>query len=182
MTGRDRRLEYEYKTLMERFGSGGAVSVDVTGRNHAGMPVAYSVGYGIRSICSVRNLESLGCPGVENPPVFADRFRMVIEIPHDYPCIDSLPSYRFLTEDEGGRPIPHPWHPNIRWFGAFAGRVCVNMPDTYTDIAWCVDRIARYLSYELYHALNEPPYPEDQQVAAWVIRQGEPKGWINFNE
>lgn len=182
MTGKDRRLEYEYTTLMERFGSRGDVGITVTGRNRAGMPVNYSVEYRIRSICSVLDVGSLGCPDVENPPVFADRFRMSIDIPHDYPCIDSQPSYRFLTKDEQGNPIPHPWHPNIRWFGAFAGRVCVNMPDTYTDIAWCVDRIASYLRYERYHALNEVPYPEDQQVAAWVIRQGEPRGWINFNE
>lgn len=182
MTGKDRRLEFEYSVLTERFGGRDDISVEVTSRNAAGMPTAYMVEYRIRSICSVEHVESLGLPGSVNPPLFADRFRMSVEIPRDYPCIDAQPVYRFLTEDADGSPVPHPWHPNIRWFGGYAGRVCVNMPDTYTEIAWCVDRIARYLRYEVYHAINEPPYPEDQQVAAWVIRQGEPRGWVYFNE
>jgi hypothetical protein len=41
-----------------------------------------------------------------------------------------------------------------------------------------VKRVASYLTYERYHAVAEPPYPEDLQVAAWVIRQAEPNGWI----
>ena len=129
----------------------------------------------------MEDVENLGKPGVVNHPVFHDRFVLSITIPPDYPCIDAGPVFRFLTEDGNGNPIPHPWHPNIRWFGEFAGRVCVNTPDTYTDIEWCVERIACYLKYEKYHALNEPPYPEDQQVASWVIRQGEPNGWVPFN-
>lgn len=173
MKGRDRRLQYEYDTLTERFGNRRDVRVQVLSRNESGIPVSYDVNYLIRSICSVGNVELLGTPGVENPPVFADSFTMRIEIPYDYPCVDAQPSYRFLP--------PYPWHPNIRWFGSFAGRVCLNTPDTYTDIAWCVERVAQYLRYEKYHALNEAPYPEDQQVAAWVIRQGEPKGWVYFN-
>lgn len=181
MTGRDRRLEYEYDTLVRRFGKRPDVSVEVAGRNANGMPVKYVVTYSIRSICGVEHLESFGTPGVLNPPLFHDRFVMLIDIPHDYPCVESQPSYRFLTQAEDGTPMPHPWHPNIRWGGSFAGRVCVNTPDTYTEIAWCVDRIARYLRYEVYHALNEPPYPEDQQAAAWVIRQAEPQGWLPNN-
>ena len=54
------------------------------------------------------------------------------------------------------------------------------MPDTYTDLAWAVERVAQYLRYEIYHAVSEPPYPEDLKVAAWVIRQGEPKEWTVF--
>lgn len=182
MTGRERRLEYEYDTLMARLGHRSDIIIDVTGRREgSGVPDAYRVTYLIRSICTVEDMENLGKPGVVNRPVFHDRFVLSITIPPDYPCIDASPVFRFLTEDGNGNPIPHPWHPNIRWFGEFAGRVCVNTPDTYTDIEWCVRRIAGYLKYEKYHALNEPPYPEDQQVASWVIRQGEPNGWVPFN-
>ncbi len=179
MSGKDRRLLYEYDVLKRRLDGRNDISLEVTDRNASGMPIGYNVRYLIHSICAVENIDSLGIPGVQNPPIFAEEFIMRIEIPFDYPCIDSQPSYRFLTVANDGSGIPHPWHPNIRWFGKFAGRVCLNTPDTYTDIAWCVERVAHYLRYEIYHALNEPPYPEDQQVAAWVIRQGEPNGWVS---
>ena len=92
------------------------------------------------------------------------------------------PSLNFLTVDLSGQPIPHPWHPNIRYFGAFAGKVCINMADTYTDLLWGVERVASYLRYDTYHAIMEPPYPEDLKVAAWVRHQGEPNGWIYFEQ
>jgi hypothetical protein len=107
---------------------------------------------------------------------------MMIDLPHNYPCVDAPPSLCFLTADATGQPIPHPWHPNIRYFGAFAGRVCLNMTDTYTDLLWGVQRVASYLRYDTYHALIEAPYPEDLKVAAWVTRQGEPKEWIYFEQ
>ena len=101
-------------------------------------------------------------------------------MPEAYPDIDAPPSFRFLTCDEEGNPIPHPWHPNIRYSGDFAGRVCLNAMDTHAGLAWAVERVESYLRYERYHALNEAPYPEDQRVAAWVIREGEPNDWIVF--
>ena len=78
--------------------------------------------------------------------------------------------------------IPHPWHPNIRYFGEFAGRVCLNTLNSHTSLAWCVDRVALYLRYDLYHAIQEPPYPEDPKVARWIIQQGEPNEWIFFDQ
>jgi hypothetical protein len=56
------------------------------------------------------------------------------------------------------------------------------MADTYTDLLWGIRRVASYLRYETYHALMESPYPEDLKVAAWVIRQGEPNGWLLFEQ
>ena len=182
LSGRNRRLLHEWRTLEERFGARKDVDVQVAACNAAGLPVRYLVEYRLRSICGVENVERLGEPGVENPPLFADGFRMEIELPVNYPCVDGAPVFRFLCSDDGGRPLPHPWHPNIRWFGAMAGRVCLNANDTYTDLAWGVDRIARYLRYDLYHAVAEPPFPEDMQVAAWVVRQGEPREWIYFDQ
>ena len=182
MSGRDKRLLYEWRTLQERFGARKDIAVEVAQTNPAGLPVRYTVDYRLRSICGVENVEKLGQPGTENPPQFANAFRMEIVLPASYPCVDGAPVFRFLTADEKGQAIPHPWHPNIRWFGDMAGRVCLNMNDTYTDLAWGVDRIASYLRYDLYHAISEPPYPEDMQVAAWVIRQGEPREWIYFDQ
>jgi len=178
MTGRNRRLWHEWQTLQEALASRQDIRCTVLRTNVDGLPVRYLIDYHIRSLNGVTDVEHLGAPGVSNMPLYAEHFRMLIDLPDNYPCIDGAPVFRFLTEDEQGKPIPHPWHPNIRYSGPMAGRVCINMPDTYTDLLWGVRRVASYLRYECYHAVNEPPYPEDQQVAAWVIRQAEPNGWI----
>ena len=177
LSGRNRRLLHEWQQMEQGLSMRPDIRWTVRRTNAEGLPVSYLVDYHIRSISGVTDIERLGEKGVENRPVYADRFRMVIDIPDAFPCVDGAPDFRFLTEDETG-PLPHPWHPNIRYFGSMAGRVCLNRTDTYTDIVWGVKRIATYLSFERYHAISEPPYPEDMQVAAWVIRQAEPNGWI----
>ena len=182
LSGRNRRLLHEWRTLEERFGARKDIDVQVAACNAEGLPVRYRVDYHLHSICGVEQVERLGERGVENPPLFADTFRMEIELPAGYPCVDGAPVFRFETSDGQGHAVPHPWHPNIRWFGPMAGRVCLNQGDTYMDLAWGVDRIARYLTYELYHAVAEPPFPEDMQVAAWVVRQGDPREWIYFEQ
>lgn len=178
ITGRNRRLWHEWQTLQEALAGRKDIRCSVLRTNAEGLPTRYRIDYHIRSLSGVTEQERLGEPGVSNLPLYADLFLMVIDLPDSYPCVDGAPVFRFLTEDEQHKPIPHPWHPNIRYFGSMAGRVCLNQADTYTDLLWGVRRIASYLRYECYHAVNEPPYPEDQQVAAWVIRQAEPNGWI----
>lgn len=173
MTGRDRRLAYEFGQLTERLEHHHEINLIVESRNQNGFPNRYLVEYNIRSISGVAE---------ENgEPQFADRFLMRIDIPSDYPSVDAPAEYRFLTEDpDTHQPIAHPWHPNIRYYGELAGRVCLNAFDSFTDLAWGVLRVGEYLRYERYHAVNEPPYPEDQRVAAWVVRVGEPNDYIYF--
>lgn len=182
LTGRNRRLQYEWKNLEKRLSSRSDIDYCITKTNAQGMPIGYQITYRVKSICSVTNIEHLDKPGVDNEPIFADEFKMQIDIPEDYPCIDAQPQFCFCTKDAEGNPIPHPWHPNIRYFGEMAGRVCLNAIDSYMDLAWYVERVALYLRYELYHAKQEPPYPEDITVARWVLRQGEPMRWIFFNQ
>ena len=178
--GRNRRLLYEWQQLDQRLEHRHDITCQPVRRNKEELPTAYLVDYQLKSISGVENMEHFGEPGAENPPIFAKGFLMRIDLPDGYPSVDAAPAFRFLTHDEQGRPIPHPWHPNIRYFGDFAGRVCINMPDTYTDLAWAVERVAHYLRYDIDHAISEPPYPEDLKVAAWVVRQGEPKEWTVF--
>lgn len=182
LSGRNRRLYREWIRLDERLSRRKDIRYAITRLNTKGMPVQYRIIYQIRSICGVEKIERLDESGVENIPLFANRFQMQIDIPEDYPCMDAFPSFRFLTQDDDGTVIPYPWHPNIRYFGEFAGRVCLNAPDSYMDLVWYVERIALYLRYELYHAVQEPPYPEDLKVARWVLRQGEPMKWIFFDQ
>lgn len=180
--GRDRRLLSEWERLDESLRGHGSLSYEITERNPSGLPSGYAIDYRIKSICGVTNAESLGTRGTLNEPLFARHFRLLISLPENYPSADAPAEFRFAAEDREGRPLPLPWHPNIRYFGRFAGRVCLNAADTYCDLAWGVRRIARYLTYELYHAAIEPPYPEDIKVAEWVVKQGEPRGWIFFDQ
>ena len=169
LSGRNRRLLHEWQMMDQGLSARPDIQWRINRTNADGLPISYLIDYHIRSICGVTDSES--------KPVYADHFRMVIDLPDAFPCVDGAPEFRFLTE-ENNEPIPHPWHPNIRYYGPMAGRVCLNRTDTYSDLVWGVKRIATYLTYERYHAVNEPPYPEDQQVAAWVIRIAEPNGWI----
>ena len=181
LTGRERRLLHEWQQLEQGLAGRSDIGYRVLKTNTHGLPSCYAIDYRIHSLCGVTNMEHLNETGVANEPLFADRFQMLIELPDDYPQVDAAPMFCFLTKDPQGSPIPHPWHPNIRFFGDFAGRVCLNATDTYSDLVWGVKRVAGYLRYEIYHAIQEPPYPEDMKVAQWVVRQGEPNGWICFS-
>ncbi len=172
LSGRNRRLQYEWNKLEEHLSVRKDIDYTVVRKNQAGMPVSYLVTYHIKSICGID----------KQLPIFANQFLMRIDLPDNYPCVDAPPHFHFLTQDDEGKDIPHPWHPNIRYYGEYAGRVCLNMPDTYTDLVWGVERVADYLRYDLYHAIAEPPYPEDLKVAKWVVMLGEPNEWIFFDQ
>lgn len=181
MTGRQRRRQYEYQQLMKFAEGRKDVSIAVTREDADGIPCAYVVTYNIHSICGIND---------DRTPVFADVFTMLIDIPEDYPQIDAPPEFRFTQHPTSHThhpspqttPLPLPWHPNIRYHGDMAGHVCLNALNTFTDLAWGVERVALYLRYELYHALPEPPYPEDLTVAEWVRHVGEPNEYIFFNQ
>lgn len=181
LSGKNRRLFHEWKEIDKCISKHSDIDYKVTLVNSERLPIQYLITYYLRSICGIEREESLDNPFIENPPKFANQFQMEIIIPPNYPCVDATPRYSFLTISAKGEMIPHPWHPNIKYFGSFAGRVCLNQPDTYASISCAIMRIAEYLRYERYHAKNEPPYPEDIKVAEWVRLQGEPKRWIYFN-
>lgn len=182
LSARNRRLLYEWQQLERGLKGRSDIKWHVLKTNSEGLPTSYLIDYNIHSICGVTNVEQLGKIGVINEPLFYDHFVMQLDLPINYPQVDGAPELRFLTTDNNSDPIPHPWHPNIRFFGSFAGRVCINMSDTYTDLLWGVRRVGSYLRYEIYHATLEPPHPEDLQVAAWVRNQGEPREWIYFEQ
>lgn len=166
MTGRQRRRQYEHAQLKKLADSRDDIDIAVTRQDVDGIPVSYQVDYNIRSICGIRE---------DGSPLFHDHYTMAITIPEDYPQVDAPPMFCFIGDKR-------PWHPNIRYYGEMAGHVCINALDTFIDIAWGVERVALYLRYDLYHALQEPPYPEDLKVAEWVRHIGEPKEYIFFNQ
>ena len=174
--GRNRRLMHEWSAIDQRFHDDPVISYTITRRNQDNLPTQYEVVFKVTSFCNVEDPDEKGL----RKPITADEFRMNITIPNNYPAVDSKLEFKFICKDAQGNEIPHPWHPNIRFYGDFAGRVCLNTPacGTFTDLAWYIDRVMSYLRYEKYHALNTPPFPEDNLVAEWILEQAEPNGWI----
>jgi hypothetical protein len=173
--GRNGRLLEEWETIANRFLDNDEIGITIRERNGDGLPVVYEVQYKIRSFCGIKPRSQ----GDLEEPLFADEFFMRINIGNNYPCCDGNLDIRFLARDVLGNEIPHPFHPNILFYGD-AGKVCVRAlaQGTYTDLAVYIDKVTWYLKYEQYHALPQPPYPIDEKVAAWVINQAEPQGWI----
>ena len=171
--GRDFRLFKEWNLLDERFSNDSRVSEIIIRRQDAKskLPEKYEIIFNIKSIIGVspKNEKRL------EEPIFGKQHKMTIELPESYPEPDGLPKFMFITDV---------WHPNIRFFGDFKGRVCLN-PQDYpltTPLIDFVYRIIDYLSYEDYFAGNAYPWPEDELVAAWVREQAEPNGWLNFTQ
>lgn len=179
--GRNRRLLYEWQKIESHFSNKPAIEVYVDRTNSIGLPTAYWVKYHISCICGVRNIDRLGEPGIENPPLFDNYYTMQITIPENFPDIDGAPVFKFDTLTPDGFQRTTPWHPNIRYFGPMKGLVCLNRTNAYTDIADSIERVGDYLRYKLYHAEQTPPYPEDYRVARWVREQGEPNDWLTNN-
>ena len=127
-------MAHEWQTLEQGLDGRKDIRCRVLTKNADGVPNSYLVDYYIRSICGVTNIEKMGTDGIKNEPIYASHFTMHIELPANYPQVDGAPVFSFLTHDAEGHETPHPWHPNIRYFGAFAGRVCINMVDTYCDL------------------------------------------------
>jgi Ubiquitin-protein ligase len=170
--GRDTRLYNEWKMIDAEYSSNDEVSYSIYKRNPSGIPVAYEIIFYIKSIVGVEEADDRGL----QRPVFGEKHILRINIPNNYPSADGgYPEFKFITDV---------WHPNIRFFGDFKGHVCLNFENagTSTTLSEFINKIACYLKYIDYFAINEYPYPEDQTVAQWVLEQAEPQGWLFFNE
>lgn len=75
LSGRNRRLLYEWHHLEEGLSENSNISFQVVRWNVAGLPIGYLVDYHLRSICGVQHVDHLNEPGVVNSPIFAKAFR-----------------------------------------------------------------------------------------------------------
>jgi len=168
---RDARLFYEWELIDKRYCNDKQASYIIRRRNGLGLPVKYEFIFTVKSIIGVKEPDETGL----QHPIFGNEHKMSITIPNNYPEVNGQPEFMFTTDV---------WHPNIRYFGDFRGRVCLNTVDsgTQTNLITYIDRVISYLTYEDYHAKNEYPYPEDLDVAEWVLKQAEPNGWLNFDQ
>ena len=134
-----------------------------------GLPTEYEIWYRVKSIVGVKGNT------IPREPVFGYLHKMSIVLPNNYPSADGNPIFTFRTDI---------WHPNIRYSGSFKGHVCLTIKEmgVLSSLKDLVLRVEQYLKYQLYHAQNTYPYPEDQNVAEWVREEGEPNGWVRFGQ
>lgn len=178
LSGRDARLWKEWKELdtlcAKRKASSDnprqpSLSYIIRRKNVMGLPTEYEILYRVKSIVGVKG------DTIPREPIFGYLHKMSIVLPNNYPSADGNPIFSFRTDV---------WHPNIRYSGSFKGHVCLTIKEmgVLASLKDLVLRVERYLKYQLYHAQNTYPYPEDQNVAEWVREEGEPNGWVRFGQ
>lgn len=169
--GRDARLFMEWDLLEKKYGDDSRVTSIIVRKENAKskLPEMYEIIFNVKSIIGVNPKNEQGL----ETPVFGNKHRLKIELPDDYPSATGLPAFKFITDV---------WHPNIRFFGDFKGRVCLTFQDRplTTPLTEYIDTILEYLTYENYFAVNTYPFPEDLTVSEWVREQAEPNNWLNF--
>lgn len=131
---------------------------------HLKIPILYEVDYHIKSIIGIHPDQS---------PIYGDKHTLQIDFPAKFP----LETFKVKT-------LSKIWHPNIKWDGLLAGRVCVNNKGFGRgyDLFWLLLRLGEIIQYKNYLAENIPPYPEDAKVASWIINHAEPNGIVNIQE
>ena len=178
LSGRDARLWQEWKDLdvlcEKRKASSPnprqpSISYIIRRKNVMGIPTEYEIWYRVKSIVGVEDTQP------PRKPKFGNLHKMSIVLPNNYPSADGNPIFTFRTDV---------WHPNIRYSGSFKGHVCLTIKEmgVMASLKDLVLRVERYLKYQMYHAKNTYPYPEDQNVAEWVREEGEPNGWTKFSQ
>lgn len=178
LSGRDARLWKEWKELdtlcAKRKASSSnprqpSLSYIIRRKNVMGLPTEYEIWYRVKSIVGVEGNT------IPRKPIFGYLHKMSIVLPNNYPSADGNPIFTFRTDV---------WHPNIRYSGSFKGHVCLTIKEmgVLASLKDLVLRVELYLKYQLYHAQNTYPYPEDQNVAEWVREEGEPNGWVRFGQ
>lgn len=182
ISGQAKRLLHEWMDIDKLCQSNKRITYIVRRKNAEGLPIEYEIIYNIRSIVGVQEPSTVE---VEKDgkiitrqvrkPIYGEEHRMRISLPSNYPSARGNPQLNFISEI---------WHPNIRSSGKFKGRVCSNEKDLgiTTTLATRIFRIGQYLQYQLYHALDTYPYPEDTAAAEWVREEAEPMGWISMKE
>lgn len=175
---RDARLWIEWKELdtlcAKRKASSAnprlpSLSYIIRRKNVLGLPTEYEIWYRVKSIIGVEG------DTIPRKPIFGYLHKMYIVLPNNYPSADGNPIFTFKTDV---------WHPNIRYSGSFKGHVCLTIKEmgVLASLKDLVLRVEQYLKYQIYHAQNTYPYPEDQNVAEWVREEGEPNGWVRFGQ
>jgi len=179
LSARNMRLLNEWKAIHQMLLDNRYIKYIIRHTNRDELPDEYEIVYNIKSITGVEQvrdyrLKENGQEVVKQlrRPVYGNEHKMQIRIPPDYPnAVTGKPTFKMITDV---------WHPNIRYFGDLKGRICLNESnlDAGNTLADRVMDVAFYLKFERYFAINEPPFPEDEDVALWVREEAEPNKWL----
>ncbi len=182
LTIQGKRLLREWEEVERLCLNNKRISYVIRRRNSERLPVVYEIIYKIRSIVGVTEAREVEVKfgndrvlKMLREPVYGNEHKMRISLPNNFPSARGNPQLFFITDI---------WHPNIRSSGKFKGRVCSNEKDlgVITSLASRILRIGQYLQYQLYHAIDIYPYPEDSMVAEWIREEAEPMSWVNISE
>jgi len=168
--GRNARLFREWEMIDQRCENDEQVKYIIRKRNDVGLPIVYDIYLtGIKSVIGVEEPDEQGL----QRPIFGNEHILRITLPNNYPASDGCPEFKFTTDV---------WHPNIRYFGDYRGLVDIGCGGSHNLLVDYIDRLIKYLKYEDYWAQMEFPYPQDWEVAQWILKQAEPQGWIPFKQ
>ena len=133
-------------------------------RSALNIPCEYLVHFHVRSIVGIK--ENL-------LPIYGYQHKVRITFPPKYPI---EPPELYMVTDV--------WHPNIKWDGKYKGRICGNTKGFGLgyDLFLLLIRIWEMLQFKQYHAEYTPPFPEDINVAKWVLEFAEPNKIVNKKE
>jgi ubiquitin-protein ligase len=162
---RDTRLVKEYNAIDELCSKTSKINYEVVTTNKRGIPERYKISY--NNIKSITGINS----EFDKSPIYGFNHDAVLNFPIDFPGT-SHPEI-FMTSDI--------WHPNIKSKDPKKGRICINAKQIskYHGVEDLIYRVGELLQYKNYWAIWEPPYPEDEEVAEWVISYAEPNNIVN---
>ncbi len=159
---RDNRLAKEHELLDDFCEQSKIVSYEGKRRRGGLPPDKYLFHYNLKSV--------VGIDANQNP-IYGNKHTAEIEISPQFP-LGGQPSCKMITPA---------WHPNIKFDGAFAGKICINAEalGSWHTMDMLAERIGEMLQFKNYHAVNEPPYPEDAKASQWMREYAEPRNIIN---
>lgn len=160
---RDERLIKEFDAISELCQKTSKIAFEVGYKNKRGIPEEYRVYY--------RNIKSIIGINPDDSPIYDINHIAQLTFPKSFPGT-SHPEIKMISDI---------WHPNIKSKNPSKGRVCLNTKQL-SKFSTCADLIylcGELLQYKNYWAIWEPPYPEDETVAKWVIDYAEPHGIVN---
>jgi hypothetical protein len=161
-SGKDLRLYNDWQSIIELCKSDNQIFFRVLKtKTGTELPTDYEITFMVKSITGILP---------NNMPEFGNKHQILISLPEKYPV--SAPLLRTLS------PV---WHPNVKYLyhPPGEGHICVNMNMVGNEpLSVLVMRTFDIIGYQNYWAKFEMPFPEDLEVAKWVIEHGEPKGWV----
>jgi ubiquitin-protein ligase len=159
---RENRLAKEHQLVDDFCKQSNLIGYEGFKRKGGMPPDRYLFHYKLRSIVGINDDQS---------PIYGDKHIAEIIISPEFP-LGGQPACKMKT------PV---WHPNIKFDGRFAGKICINAESlgSWHTLDMLAERIGEMLQYKNYHAEHTEPYPEDARVAEWVRTYAEPRGIVN---